>query len=75
MNNKKLKFKIKCENCGKLAVINAQKIWIKWEYNPKTGRYSKLPELLYDDIYSAYGEENLHFCRKCFNKWRNGEIK
>jgi len=68
------KFEIKCENCGKLATINAQKVWIKWKYNPKTGEYSKKHELLYDDIDSATGNENLHLCKKCFLKWRNGEI-
>jgi len=68
------KFEIKCENCGKLATINVQKVWIKWKYNYKIGKYSKKPEILYDDIDSATGNENLHFCKKCFIKWRNGEI-
>jgi hypothetical protein len=67
------KFEIKCENCGKPANINVQKVWIKWKYNSKTGKYSKRHELLYD-IDSAIGDENLHFCKKCFIKWRNGEI-
>ncbi|MGC9070690.1 MAG: hypothetical protein ACP5IO_05205 [Elusimicrobiales bacterium] len=67
------KFEIKCENCGKPATVNVQKVWIKWKYNSKTGEYSKTHELLYD-IDSATGDENLHFCKKCFDKWEKGEI-
>ena len=68
------KFEIKCENCKNLATINVQKIWIKWRYNPKTGEYSKKHELLYDIIDSAIGDENLHLCKKCFQKWMQEEI-
>ncbi|MFN3967147.1 MAG: hypothetical protein ACK4JE_05570 [Endomicrobiia bacterium] len=71
---RKLKYQMKCDNCGKVATINVQKVWIKWRYNPTTGKYPEKHELLYD-IESAQGEENLHFCSKCFNKWRNGELK
>ncbi|MCM8785314.1 MAG: hypothetical protein NC827_04940 [Candidatus Omnitrophica bacterium] len=70
----KLKYQMKCDSCKRIANINVQKVWIKWRYNPTTGEYSKKHELLYD-MESAQGEENLHFCNKCFNKWRNGEIK
>ncbi|MCX8082775.1 MAG: hypothetical protein N3D17_05215 [bacterium] len=65
-----IKFKVKCENCGRPATINTQKVWIKWRYNPATGEYSKNYELLYD-IDSACGDENLHFCETCFTRWRD----
>ncbi|MBI4723296.1 MAG: hypothetical protein HY769_09955 [Candidatus Stahlbacteria bacterium] len=65
---------MKCRYCGKKAKINVQKVWIKWDYDPKTDSYSDNHELLLD-AEEPVGDENLHLCEYCFNKWKEGEIK
>lgn len=60
---------MKCDYCSKLARINVQKVWIKWEHNPKTDGYSDNHELLLD-AEEPVSDENLHLCMDCFNKWK-----
>jgi len=64
---------MKCENCGAPATVNIQKVWIKWDYNPKDQAYSQNPELLLD-IQGPTGNENIHFCNKCFQLWKENKI-
>lgn len=63
---------IKCRDCNKKAEVNIQKIWIKWDYNYKDDSYSDTFEALLD-AEEPTGENNLHFCKKCFDKWMNGK--
>ena len=61
----------KCIHCGKLATVNVQKLWVKWEYDAENDEYSSKYELL--DIEPSE-TENLHLCRECFENWRKGSI-
>ncbi len=62
-----------CDNCNSPAIINIQKAWISWEYNPEKGEYSKNHKLLLD-VEDPTGSENLHLCHNCLRDWKNGSI-
>lgn len=59
-----------CENknCNKKATKNYQIISVVWEIN-KNGDYSEAPEYTGD-----YCEDNVFYCDKCYNKFREGKI-
>jgi len=61
-----------CNNCGKPATINIQKLWVKWKYDAEADEYSSQCEL-FDNIGTEEGE-NFHFCAKCAELWENGEV-
>jgi len=62
----------KCDFCKKRSpTINVQKVWIKWDYDSHSYEYAN-PEIL-TDIKEPTGDENLHLCKTCFEKWKNGE--
>jgi len=56
----------KCDECGKPASTNLQKVWVKWAYDFLKDDYSTHDELL--DI-EPVGDENLHLCDKCMELW------
>lgn len=62
----------KCNNCGKIAIVNIQKLWVKWKYNAGEDQYSKHHDLL--DIEPSEND-NLHFCDDCVKLWEQGEIQ
>ncbi|MEW6685338.1 MAG: hypothetical protein AB1393_03925 [Candidatus Edwardsbacteria bacterium] len=61
----------KCVNCGKPAIMNIQKLWIKWKYNAEKDEYSSKYELI--DI-EPNESENLHLCNECVKLWEHGDI-
>lgn len=61
----------KCTRCGKPAIVNIQKLWVKWAYDSEKDEYSCKYELL--DI-EPCESENLHLCDDCAELWERGEI-
>jgi hypothetical protein len=61
---------IKCERCGRDATVNLQKLWVTWNYNARTERYSRHPAPIDDD--DPIGEESMHMCNDCLDLWRAG---
>ena len=63
----------KCDSCNKIATINVQRVWVKWEYDYKKDSYSNKFKTLWG-VEEPIGEANLHFCEECFRRWHNGAI-
>lgn len=65
---------IKCDYCNKPAVRNYQKIWVSFFIrNKEREEYSKNPRPEYD-VQEPNGEENVHVCEKCEERWLNNEL-
>jgi len=60
--------RIKCDYCGKSATIDLQKVWTKWNYDPKTGSYSKTEDFMLEEP-EPIEEDNLHLCERCWKLW------
>lgn len=61
---------IRCDLCNKNARFNLQKVWVKYILNTK-GNYSEDKDFNTFDIEEPVADENLHFCKKCFDDWSN----
>jgi hypothetical protein len=65
---------VNCDHCGKPATRNYQKLWVVWKHNPRTGSYSKRSKYLGCDVEEPTGEDSLHYCDECSDKFESGEI-
>jgi len=62
-----------CNYCKKRATRNYQKVWVVWKVM-KDGGYSKEFEYKGCDIEEPTGEDNVHACDKCGDRFERGEI-
>lgn len=61
---------MKCGKCKLPAVVNVQKLWLKWDINPATEKMTINPDNL--DIEPGEGE-NLFLCTKHFKEFLAGK--
>ena len=54
---------MKCNRCGKIAVVNYQKVWKKFDIDNDV-YYQENKEFNPLDIDEPLGDDNLHFCEK-----------
>jgi len=64
---------IKCDYCKRKAVVNFQKIWVKFTID-KNGKYRKDTKFLGEEFEQPMNEDNIHLCKKHLKKFLNGEI-
>lgn len=62
---------VKCDFCDARAVANLQKIWVKFKVS-KDGRYKRDRTFDGTDFDGPDGEDNIHLCKKCEEKWLEG---
>jgi len=61
---------VKCDLCNLKAVVNFQKIWVKFTIN-KDGKYKKDKTFCGGDFEQPINEDNIHFCKKHLKEWLN----
>ena len=64
---------IKCDYCKRKAVVNFQRIWVKFIID-KNGKYRKDTKFLGEEFEQPMNEDNIHLCKKHLKKFLNGEI-
>lgn len=64
---------IKCDFCSAAAVVNFQKVWIRFTID-KNYRYREDKNFDCLDIEEPMEWDNIHVCEKHSEKWLNGEI-
>jgi len=69
----KNKYIIKCDFCDSKAVVNFQKIWVKFIID-KNGRYIKDNKFRGEDFEQPINADNVHLCEKHLEKFLKGEI-
>lgn len=66
-----------CDHCKKRAVVNYQKVWVRWEMT-RDGGYAKEPDYdgarVLNDNDEPVGEDNVHVCAEHEQKLLDGEI-
>ena len=59
---------MKCDFCNSKAVVNFQKIWVKFIID-KNGRYKKDKKFYSEDFEQPINEDNIHLCKKHLEKF------
>lgn len=72
MNNQK-ENNIKCDFCDAGAIVNFQKVWIKFLID-KSGRYKKDKNFCSEDFEQPMNKNNRHLCEKHLESFLKGEI-
>lgn len=63
---------MKCDYCNEKAIVNYQKVWVRYEVQ-EDGRYKSDKNFNGCDIEPTY-EKNLHLCKKHENEWLERKI-
>lgn len=63
---------MKCDYCNERAVINYQKVWVRYKVK-KDGSYELDKDFNGCDIEPTY-DDNLHLCAKHESDWREGKL-
>lgn len=71
--NHKNKNSVKCDFCNLEAIVNFQKIWVKFIIDKK-GRYKRDKKFCSEDFEQPMNKDNIHLCRKHLEKFMKGEI-
>ena len=64
---------IKCNFCNLEAVVNYQKVWVKFKIDEK-GNYRKDNKFCGGNFEQPINEDNIHLCKKHNKDWLEGEI-
>jgi len=64
---------MECDLCNSKAIINFQKVWVKFEID-KDDNYKEDKNFDCLDIEEPIEENNVHLCEKHSEQWLNGEI-
>jgi len=64
---------IKCDYCEEIAIVNFQKIWIKFIID-KNGNYKKDTKFDGENFEQPINNENIHLCKKHLKKFLKGKI-
>lgn len=70
---KKNKNIIRCDLCNSRAIVNFQKVWVKFIID-KNGEYKKDKNFHGEDFEQPMNEDNIHLCKKHLEKFLRGEL-
>lgn len=61
--------KIECSNCGSLKPIkNICQSWVEYDFDYNKQEWSENPVMINEPV------DNYHYCKKCYKKWKNGDL-
>ena len=64
---------MKCDYCDSKAIVNFQKIWVKFIID-KRGKYKKDLKFCGEDFEQPINKDNIHLCKKHLEKFIKGEM-